>query len=731
MILPLPQHSLFPFRSGLAIVLLLLFVFSSAAVAQTTSKPINFSADDVISNDETGIMIATGNVTLTQGESELTADRVEYNRLTGTALAIGNVRFRDKFGHFHYSEELELDKGFSHALAEPIISNMTDGSWIKGTTGDINAEAPSVYDNSFFTPCDCDYLEGEGPVWDIQADKTRHDPATKTVYHKHVTMRMAGVPFAYFPYLDHPDWTVRRRSGLMEPRYGYSSDLGSIYAQSYYWVTGDTTDLEITPYVFSNTGNALDLYFRKRWDEASLNAGFVLGNLNSNKKTRERVGAIDAIFETTLADSWKTVIDLNRTSQDTFLSRYKFRSTRELKTGFKSERVSGDRYNLVELYDYQDTRAGKTKEYEPSVLPSVIHERRLETPRKTMDTRLKMRLLQLNNDDHTDMARWSSEVTTYEPLELDYGNLTMESRSAAIIHDIQTAEGGSGYTGTLGQAVLAGGLGWSMPLAIASENRFAVIEPKLKYVHSFSSNRTNKIPRRDTADFNLDESNLFLLHRLQGDDYTVPGGRLDGGIAIDMDDPLLGAVEGFVGTSMRTSGEVTAGQVSSSGANKISDLIASLSITPENYYSIGVSARFDPHDFTVNASQTKATLNLGKTAITATHSQLGKSYFNNSNEQEELRFDVTQPIFGDWQAKITQIYDMSNDRRRLTKSLVGITYTGGLQDCLSIALEYGRDGKSDRDIKPVDAIYLSMTFKYLGTISTNELRRITRSESEN
>ena len=52
------------------------------------------------------------------------------------------------------------------------------------------------------------------PAWELNTSETRHDPEAKTVFHKNVTMHIFDVPVMYFPYLSHPDWTVRRRSGV-------------------------------------------------------------------------------------------------------------------------------------------------------------------------------------------------------------------------------------------------------------------------------------------------------------------------------------------------------------------------------------------------------------------------------------------------------------------------------------------------------------------------------------
>ena len=103
------------------------------------------------------------------------------------------------------------------------------------------------------------------------------------------------------------------------------------YAQSYYWVTGETHDVEITPYIFGDKGHSGSDKYRQRWDESELNAKIIGGSVNTYKQTDENVAAIDASFDTLLGNHWKTQVRFQRASQDTFLRRYKFDSSEELR----------------------------------------------------------------------------------------------------------------------------------------------------------------------------------------------------------------------------------------------------------------------------------------------------------------------------------------------------------------------------------------------------------------
>ena len=191
-------------------------------------------------------MYATGNVVMSQAGLRLTADEVRYNRDSDSAVASGNVEFIDADGAVHRAEVMTLGTEFTHIVAETLRSRYPDGSFFTAEDGEIKTESVSIFNSSRFSPCDCDFENGETPIWDMRATSTRHNVETKTIIHRNVRMHIMNVPIGYLPYLAHPDWTVRRRSGFLTPSFVVSSDLGFTASIPYYYVIDDTSDVELT-----------------------------------------------------------------------------------------------------------------------------------------------------------------------------------------------------------------------------------------------------------------------------------------------------------------------------------------------------------------------------------------------------------------------------------------------------------------------------------------------------
>ena len=60
------------------------------------------------------------------------------------------------------------------------------------------------------------------------------------------------MPVFYFPKFWHPDPSVKRRSGLIQPRFNNSNVLGSSISLPYFHVISDDKDFTVKPTIFDN-----------------------------------------------------------------------------------------------------------------------------------------------------------------------------------------------------------------------------------------------------------------------------------------------------------------------------------------------------------------------------------------------------------------------------------------------------------------------------------------------
>ena len=702
--------------------LFLVTVVLGAGPVMAVENDISFEADSVTVNQDDGSMLAVGNVEMKQAGMTLTADEVRYNRSEDRAVAKGNVTFVDADGGIHRSEVMTLDTEFTHIIADTLRSRYPDGSFFIADRGDIRADSVSVYDSSRFSPCDCDFENGETPIWDLRATSTRHNVETQTIVHRNVRMHFMNLPIGYLPYLAHPDWTVRRRSGFLTPSFIINTDLGLTTSIPYFIVIDDTSDAEITPYRFQHRGNAIRTRYRRFWNEAEFGATLYTANVETYKKTRENVAAIDASYGARVGSGWDVSMRLQRASQDTFLRRYKFNKNTALKSDVTAEKRTNDRYYKVEMWDIQGLNSGDTPDTEPSVLPNVFYEKVRPGARPSQRIKTEISAMQVDNDEGHDMSRWTGNVELSD--ELEAGGITTELKAGVIgsYYSIQKKPAAATTkTDDLGRVTPMASVEWRSPISVSSASRSGVLEPRLQLAYVGGQDKTDEIPNRDSADYRIDEANLFLLNRYQGYDYLRPGTRADVGVSVVSEDAILGDVSGFVGASYRLSGKPSRGLAVNDDDN-LSDIVASMTVNPDIPVQLEWSGRLAPDDLKLNESRTGVSGTIGKLELGVEHLQMAKPYFQSAaSDLEELKLSAKLALPGGWSAKGSQVWNLSNGKTRRDSSTASLAWTGGIQNCLTFNLDYDRDLTSDRDISASDQFLLTVNFKYLGSITQNDI----------
>ena len=699
-------------------LLFLLALITPANFVFAADKPIGFEADNVVVNQADGSLFATGNVELKQANNTLRADEVTYYRNQNKAIARGNVVHIDGDGTVTNAAIMEIDTEFSHILAETIISNFTTGEWISANRADRIAGDRGIFDASRFTPCKCDFLNGERPLWDIKASQSVRNEKTQTITHYNMRMNVLNLPVGYLPFLSHPDWTVRRRSGVLTPSFMISSDLGFTPSIPYYQIIDETSDVEFTTYKYQYRGLGVKSRYRKLWDRAELSATIYTANVETYKKNRELVGAVDATYESRIGNGWDIRANLRRASQDTFMRRYDFNDDTSLKSTILATRTIDNRYYRVEASDRQSLLASDKTLNEPTVLPSIFYEKTEKGWRGNQLFRTELSAVQLDNDQGHDMARWSGIFEVAEDFDLPLGIANYEANVSGNYYSIHTKPDSAATSlGDISFVTPALSVGWRLPIAVVGANRTAIFEPQARLAFIGGKDRTSAIPNRDASDYRIDEANLFLLNRYQGKDYILPGTRADIGVSATTNDNFFGDVSGFFGVSRRLSGKTSAGLNTDQG-DKYSDYVASLTVNPANSLNLRWSGRLSSKDLTLNESKTSLSSALGTGSLSVTHNQLAKAYFASSDDdREELSASYSQSLIGGWQFSATQLWDLSYGKTRRKKSTAALSWNGGVQDCLYVTINYEHDPVADRDVSAVDQLNFVIGFKNLGAIS--------------
>ena len=140
----------------------------------------------------------------------------------------------------------------------------------------------------------------------------------ETVYYQHAWLELWGMPIFYSPYLSHPDQTVKRRSGFLIPAIGSSPGLNSYIKIPYYYDINEHKDFTFTPMISFDQNPVLAGEYRGFYPDGSLEAK---GSFTENNENKLR-GHIDLNLVDNINSTWRTKLDMKRSSNKNYLRRY-------------------------------------------------------------------------------------------------------------------------------------------------------------------------------------------------------------------------------------------------------------------------------------------------------------------------------------------------------------------------------------------------------------------------
>ena len=206
--------------------------------------------------------------------------------------------------------------------------------FLKKNSFDVLENDPRIYANSskkisnitkfkksIFTSCK---ISGDCPPWSILSEEITHDLKKNDITYKNSVLRIYDYPVFYYPRFSHPDPTVERRSGILQPQLNNSNVLGSSLYLPYFHALTEDKDITYKPSFFDNGILMLQNEYRQKNKSSNLiaNIGFTKGYEASNEG-KNSIFNLFAKFTSKLNLSNFINSDLDfsiqKTTKDTFL----------------------------------------------------------------------------------------------------------------------------------------------------------------------------------------------------------------------------------------------------------------------------------------------------------------------------------------------------------------------------------------------------------------------------
>ncbi|WP_072391186.1 LPS-assembly protein LptD [Hyphomicrobium sp. CS1GBMeth3] len=717
------------------------------------SLPLYLQGDELVYDNSGNRVIARGNVEIYYNKNVLTADEVIYDRSANTLTASGNVQLKDANGNVIRAENYTLTDDFRDGFVQSLSVVARDDSRITASRGERREGNITEFSDATFTAC-----KSEGnvpPLWCIGAKRVIHDQSAATISYQDAEFKILGVTVAYLPYFEHPDPSVKRKSGFLAPTYGNSNDLGVFFELPYYFALSPHYDFTFRPRYMSEQGVLWQGDWRQRLANGEYSVSLagidqdwrdLPGDPDSARNRDGWRGSIETHGRFSLSSWWSYGWNAIIESDDSFRRFYKLDSV------LLTDRVndvwlvglSERNYFGAKLYHFGGLLVEDDDAAESLVHPVIDHNYVFKDPVLGGELRWRANALSLSRSDvdsasglvSQDMNRVIAEVSwrrrftdavgiTYTPFgelrgdvyQVDYSDFNDPNDPTLNLDD------------TFLRGLATGGVTVSYPWVANVGATSHVIEPIGQLVAHNSSVSQAGLPNEDAQSLIFDDTNLFSTSKFSGYDRLETGVRANVGLQYTFQGPV-GYARVLAGQSFHLSGDNaysenryqdgTAFNADSGLETDDSDYVLGVYLAPTDIFRVISQTRFDEDDLSVRRADLTGVFTYGplSTAVTYTYGQVfdyqtNSSYTasNDYREGEEILGQATLRLTDRWTLSGSMRYDLDNNERLMDS--ITLAY---LDECFMLSATYSETFITDpgRDIEPDQVVMLRFEFKHLG-----------------
>lgn len=678
--------------------------------------PVDLRSDNLTYDQDNAIVTASGRVEVKYEDRVLLADKVVYNQNTDVVMATGNVALLDPAGETLLADEIEITGDLKDGVLRNIGLILADRSRVAGAGARRSDGLVTELSKGVYSPCNlCAEDPNSAPLWQIKAVKVTHDKRTKTIEYRDAILEVAGIPVFYTPFFAHPDPSVKRESGFLTPSIGNSSDLGTVISVPYFQVLSDSADFTFTPTFTEEEGFLGAAEFRKRFTFGQLD---VAGSF-VNDDDGENRGHIAAEGTFDINDQFRAGFDVNRTTDDTFLRIFGFESPAILQSEVFLEGFFDRSFLSVNAFSFQDLRPISDLIDAPNVFPEINYQYISDPNIFGGVVNVDANIAVLARREVGNDTRRFSLRPTWTRRFLDEGtgsNLTFSTGIFADLFNVTALPqpDGTVFNGTEGRLFPFASLDWRLPfIKTSGDGKISqTIEPVLELIAAPNGGNRPIIPNEDSQEFEFDDTNVFGVNRFGGLDLVEGGLRANFGLKYGIFDDTGKNATFFIGQVFRVQDDDTFAE-GSGLETRFSDLVANARIDL-GFLDLTYRTLFDREDVDFARNEVRASFGVPAFRVTTNYLFFEAAEDSEFDDREDVTVNVSSQLTKRWKTRFRAVQDIDADELR--SLLLELTFEN---ECCRASTRLSRTFFVDRDVEPTDAITFNILLKTLGGFGTD------------
>ena len=564
----------------------------------------------------------------------------------------------------------------------------------------------SVIKKGVFTTCKKN--KDECPPWQFKAQEIKHNKTKKTIYYKNAWLEIYDKPIIYFPRFFHPDPTVKRQSGFLMPRFESSSSLGDSLSIPYFKVISDSKDITFTPKIYSENEGLFQNEYRQENKNSSHITDLSIKKESKNSKSH--------FFSNTLAklklsffESSELEVNIETTSNDSYLKSHKINSeitnNNSLLNSFLTFRGNNeDLYLEAKVEAYEDLTKEQSSDKYQYLLPSFEISKNFNNNlnlvsngyHKNYDTNIFEKVL-INDLRYTSAPKIYSNgfVNKFNFL---FKNITSDSdNSEEYTNNFRSQNFGSILYNI------------SYPMKKEGNKLDNFLSGKASFMYSPNKNKNLK-----NLDRKIDFKNVFTHNRLGLNDSLEGGQSLTLGGEFKITDKQNNSIlTTGLASVIRDKNEEKLPR-SSTINNKTSDIIGSLNFKPNSNFNFDYNFSVDNDLNSTNYNLIKADLTINKFVTSFEFLQEDDEIGNENHYSNEVKLLLNNSNSLKYRTRrnkktdLTEYYNLIYEYKN---------------DCLTASIQYNKDYYSDKDLKPNEEIFFTISIMPFSSINSPSKRK--------
>ena len=694
----------------------------------TSDNYIINGKDIIVNNFKKFIYSSENSIVTDEDGNQIYLENFEYQTHSNIFKSVGYVKIQDKINNNYEFSQIYIDTKKKEILGTDIKAFMNHDDFkinkknnprIFANSIKINEDKSTSFKKSVFTLCG--YRKNDKcPPWSIQASKMLHDNKKKTIYYNNAVIKVYDIPIFYFPYLSHPDPTVKRRSGFLTPSFSDTQNLGSSVTMPYFFALNDDKNFTLTSRIFERENPLLVGEYNQALKNANFKADF--GFTEGYKKTsaKKKPGDKSHIFTKfvknfTGSNNSKNTIDLTtqEISDDKYLKLYKIGSnlvkydTGVLKNTLDFTHEKDDFIFNFNTSIYENLGTGYEDKYE-YIFPEVTIDKNLFNNNKfgnlDLQSKLKVRKYDTNkltnfiiNDFNWNSNDFLSETGIRSRILGNFKNINYEAKNIDLYKDAPTSE----LFGALGLLT-------ELDLQKKEDNSTHILTPKILFRYAPGSMRKED----DDRGYILSPSGAYSMNRVNNINNFETGLTATYGF----DYKINGRDKKFDLSVAQVINEKENKKYHSQTSldEKISDLVGEAKYSFKDNYNLKYKFALDQNYNDFNFNEIGTDMKFGPVNFDFNYLQENKHIGNQDYFKTKIDIDYKESGLLSFETKRNLITNSSE--------FYNLSYEY-INDCLRAGLVYRREFYNDSELEPENSLMFKVTLTPLGTIDTPSLSK--------